>query len=220
MKRITLFLAMTLVLGFSGNAMATLIGNPTPGYKEGHMDVGIGLADYRTIFFGDYGLSKEGTLRFHYASLDIAPATGSEFGVGYKHNLGKTFKLGQYPATLSALGYFSSGSTSYSSFGFTGETKWTNIELGAGAAIEPKPKLKIYGAGILSIFKVETTIPNPLAGFPGQPASISGSSSSNDIGGMVGAEYLITPEFTAGAELNFGFNEFGDSTVLFASYKF
>ncbi|MDH4248748.1 MAG: hypothetical protein OEW39_13135 [Deltaproteobacteria bacterium] len=228
MKKILPVLTLALVLGWSNSALASLWGNPLPEYKPGQVVVGGGgLLGDTNYLLGEYGLSKEGTVRGHYGIVDWKGVLGgSEFGAGYKHDLGNKFKLGDYSTSLGVMGYYTTGSVKDSTGDF--KASYTMMDFGAGVSIQPKPKLKVYGMGILSMWKSESTYVAPsytyYDPFTGRNTTIGGgtytdSYSENDFGVSAGVEYEMSPQLILGAELHGGFYENDDSLRLFALYK-
>ena len=221
MKKSIVLVTLAVILGWSSNAMASLWGNPLPENKPGQIVIGAGgLIGDTNYLLGEYGLSKEGTVRVHFGLVDWGyyggSVTGNEFGGGYKHDLGMKIKIGTYTTSVGVMGYYTTGSVKDSTGYF--EIKYSMIDLGGGISIQPKPKLKAYGMGILSMWKSETTTPQVCYPFIGCYGG-SESYSSNDFGVSAGVEYDLTPQLVLGAELHGGFYENDDAIRLFALYK-
>ncbi|MDH5752183.1 MAG: hypothetical protein OEZ59_07170 [Deltaproteobacteria bacterium] len=171
------------------------------------MAVGLGIANYRNSLVFDYGLSSTGNIRGHYGMLEITGVSGAEFGVGYKHDLKKTFKAGQKDARLGAFGYFTSGEYGNEWISWS----YTYLDLGVGFDLKPKKNLTLFGAGILSMFKAE---------FKDKNNSFWDSTySSTDLGGMGGGELLVNNELSAGIQLKFGFAGEPDTFIIYGLYR-
>lgn len=203
------FVLVSLVLlglgAGGGPAQAMYIGSPTPALKKGNMAVGASLSDYRTTVFGDYGLSDAGTLEVQLSGVDFGGGVkGTEVGASYRHKLGQSFKLGDYPVHLGVMGSYHLGHES--TLGFTLSS--SVLQVGVGGSMTPVKKLELYATAIFERVTADTVVP-----FFGKV-----SASETNLGVNLGASYAITDQFSAGAELHPGLND--DGAAIYASYRF
>ena len=206
LKQIILLIAvMGIGSAISFPAYALLLGNPAHSIKGGDFAVGLGLGDNRYELFGNIGLGKAGVLDLFMASEEESTlAEKDEFGIGYRHNLGKSFTVADMKIQMGVLSQIRQGTITASGL----ELDYMSIDLGVGGSISPLEGLNVYAAGVYERVTVDVDL------------GVFGTVSVTDtnMGFVVGVEYMIDEGLIAGAELHPGLDE--SSFIMFGILRF
>ncbi len=200
---VSLFVLFTLVVAAQG--LAATFGNPVPDFEKGQMGIGLGLSDSRATFFVDYGLTDPGTLRLLAGTLEVGRADGTEFGAGYRHRLDETFEVAEQTVRLGGFGHLRIGQVEAGG----SDAGFNQVDVGFGGSIEPVENLRPYGAVVYQRVDVDVDTNGKGKG---------GGGTDTDLGAVIGAEFLPSPEFLIGIELHLGFDE--DDIAIFGEIKF
>jgi hypothetical protein len=212
---VRLLVACAIFLVWTARADAVQLGNPAPDLKQKDLAIGLGLSDHRTTAFLDWGITEPGVLRFLAGTFDAGFNTnGTEVGVGYRHNLGPKFNIGELPTRLGVLAQFQMASVKQefrnpiTKTTESTEFKTNIIDLGFGGAITPVTSLNVYAAGVYERAQYDQSVP------------LFGRVSATDskLGVLLGVEYWIAPSLLAGLELHPGL--FDDDVSIYGAFKF
>jgi len=194
--------SLLLICGVAAQALT--LGNPSPDIKKGDIAAGAGFSNDRESIFADYGLSNAGTLDVQAGDLDVGNnKTGSELGIGYRHKLDATFKLGQFPVHLGILGAYRVAHINHAG----GNLNFNLIDVGFGGAITPVERLNTFAAAVYERAKSETALPVGKL-----------SKTETHVGLLLGAEYWVGSAFVIGLEAHPGLDD--DGLALYGAFKF
>ena len=193
-------LALTLSISalVSNPASALIIGNPAHGFKGGDFAIGAGLGDNRIELFGNIGLMEAGVIDIYYAQQDISILQDlTEFGGGYRHNVGEIFKLGDTPVPLGIVGQYRQGTIETTSLfgGATVESDITQLNLGAGVSYAICESLTTYAGAVYQRVEQDIVIVIPFIG------TTTVTQTTTEIGGFVGIEFKLGESLLVGAEI-------------------
>lgn len=206
-KLTTLFAALFLTVGISGNAMA-YFGSPAPTVKDGQISAGIFLSDSMIGFLGDFAISNEGLLHLRYHDISGKQDFGggkvsyhaTELGFGYRHSAGKVTNM--RGKALKAGGFFLYRSGNIDKVNTASyDYGYSIINLGGGVALEVTKSLDLYG-GLAYNRHADEFETDSRFGFYG------------------GVEFGLSPVMQLGAELQSGFGPGSDTFFLAAGMKF
>lgn len=206
LRRIMLiFGVLAASLAVSSQAHALVLGNPGHSFKKGVYAAGLGLGDNRVEIFGNIGLGESGVLDLFVATEDVSVLVErDEFGVGYRHNLGKDFTVAGLKMQLGVLAQIRQGTISSAGQ----DLDFLSFDLGVGGYFSPLDGLKVYAAGIYE--RIETD----------QDVTGIGvvSVTETNLGLLVGVDLMIGESFMVGAEIHPALEE--KELILYGLFRF
>ena len=199
-------LLLAVLFTWAGAAQAFVLGNPSPDFKKGNAGVGLSLSDFRETLFFDYGISDAGTLQVLAGNLTPVKGgpSGTELGVGYRHKIPSSIKVGNFPLNLGVMGAYRTASINTG----IGSLKYNLVDIGVGGAITPTQNLNTYAAAVYERYSADVVLP-----FVGKV-----SDTKSNLGFLAGVEYWLAPSFVAGLELHPSLQD--DGVAIFGEFKF
>lgn len=206
LKRIVIFFGVLAVsIAMSVPAYALVLGNPGHSFKGGEYAAGLGLGDNRIEIFGNIGLGTAGVLDIFLASEDVSVLVKrDEFGVGYRHNLGKALTVAGMKMQMGVLAQFRQGTISSVGQDFD----YLSIDLGVGGYVSLLEGLNVYAAGVYERIEQEQEV---------KGVGVVSVTETN-LGLLVGVDLTLGESFMVGVEIHPALEE--REFILFGLMRF